>query len=199
VSLLFHEIHPDLSLQFAVWHLTEAESDLEALSGIKSPPRLKTPTRRLEYLAVRTLAVTLGINPASIAYKSTGQPYLIDDPRTISITHTKGYAALLLSEKNGTGIDMEASSDRVRRVRHKYMHQDEEALMPSTAIDETTALLLYWCAKEAVFKAIPEEGVDFKQDIRVDLNAGAASFIPTGKSFILKTWSAPDYVLVVCY
>lgn len=199
MSLLLHETRTNPSLQFAVWTIEESEEALELLCGIKAPSHLKTPTRRLEYLAVRTLAVKLGINPASIVYKPTGQPYLQGDSRTISITHTKGHAALLLSDQPGTGIDMEARSERVLRVKHKYMHPEEEALLLTVNMDETTGLLLHWCVKEAVFKAIPEEGIDFKQDIRVNIGSKTVTYVPTGKLFTLETWCTAAYALVVCY
>lgn len=199
MSLLLHESRNNPTLQVAVWSLTESEAELEARCGIKAPAQLKTPARRLEYLAIRALAVHLGLDPKNIAYKTSGQPFLTEDPRCISITHTKGYAALLLSDKQGTGIDMEARSDRVLRIRHKFMHPEEEALMASAGMDVATGLLLHWCVKEAVFKAIPEEGVDFRTDIRVDLSTNKATYVPTGKRFTLETWPAPDYILVVCY
>lgn len=199
MSLLLDQSTPDQHVRFAVWSLTETEAELETLTGLQAPTRLKTPSRRLEYLAVRALAVAFGLDPAAIGYKSTGQPYLSGDHRTISITHTKGYAALLLSDHPLVGIDMEARSDRALRIRHKFMHPEEETLMQAAGMDEVTGLLLHWCVKEAVFKAISEEGVDFKSDIRVDIGSNKATFVPTGKRFTLETWPAPAYVLVVCY
>jgi len=56
----------------------------------------------------------------------------------------------------------------VVKVRKKFIHPQEEAnLAGMKAEEETTALLLHWSAKEAIFKAIPDEGVDFINELRI--------------------------------
>lgn len=199
MSLLFLDTRQDLTLRFGVWRLSESEAELAVLCGLSAPAHLKVPARRLEYLGVRVLAVHMGLDPSRIAYRPTGQPYLVGDDRCISITHTKGYAGLLLSEQAGVGIDMEARSHRVFKIRQRFMHPEEVATLEADAPDEATGLLLHWCVKEAVFKAIPDEGVDFARDIRVDLGRKLAVHVPSGTVFLLEWQANPDYVLAVCH
>ena len=66
------------------------------------------PHRRLEWLAVRVLLFTLLGEERDIAYRPSGKPYLADGSYALSISHTKGYAAVVLGEPDSeVGIDIE--------------------------------------------------------------------------------------------
>lgn len=218
MSLLYVEQRD--ALAFGVWHITESESELEIASGCTAPARLTNPSRRLEYLAVRSLAVSMGINPAHIHYHPTGKPFLKGDTRAISLSHTKQYAAIVVGTNPLIGIDIEQCSERVERVRRKFMHPLEEAALEATSLDTLTGLLVHWCAKEAVFKAAPEVDIDFAKEIRVtciplvvplaevlqqvppESNsqcAGRVTFVRTQTVFQLEAWSTPAFVMVICH
>lgn len=163
---LMYTAHHD-AIRFGVWHITESENELEYLSGCTASAHASSPARRLEYLAVRSLMVSMDLDPETLAYQPSGKPYLRNTPGTISVSHTKNYAAIAFSEQSNVGIDIEQRSERVVRVRHKFMHPEEEDAVTKSAMDTSTALLVHWCAKEAVFKAVPEENIDFSHEIRV--------------------------------
>jgi 4'-phosphopantetheinyl transferase len=165
MSLLYRENRDALS--FGIWHMTETEAELENLSGCTAPTRLSNPSRKCEYLAIRALAVSMGLNPGKIDYLPSGKPFLKEDSRTISLSHTKKYAALLVADHPLVGIDIEQRTERVVRVRHKFMHPTEEEALVAAGLDTNTGLLMHWCAKEAVFKAVPEENIDFAREIRI--------------------------------
>ena len=87
-------------------------------------------TRKLEWLAVRVLLYTMLGEEKEIHYYSNGGPYLADGSFSISISHTKGYVAVLLSEPGKrVGIDIECYSERVRKVAHKFMREDEKKFL----------------------------------------------------------------------
>ena len=79
----------------AIWQITESEEDLMAplINGSalleEARGRFKAVNRRLEWLSVRRLMHELGIT-SPIAYHPSGRPYLEDDARHISISHTRG-------------------------------------------------------------------------------------------------------------
>ena len=61
-----------------------------------------------------------------IGYRSSGKPYLADGSASISISHTKGYVAVLLGgPEKEVGIDVECYGERVRKVAHKFVREDE--------------------------------------------------------------------------
>jgi len=224
MSLLY--VEQRVTLSFGIWHITEHESILETLSGCSAPAHVTNSARRLEYLAIRSLAKAMGISPSHIDYHPSGKPFLKDDSRAISLSHTKHYAALLVGENPLIGIDIEQRSNRVERVRHKFMHPLEEAALEAAGLDTSTGLLVHWCAKEAVFKAVPEKDIDFVGEIRVThlptirpiptvteitkvtkietqqpstAITGKVTFLRTHTSFQLEAWSSPDFVLVICH
>ena len=83
-----------------VWKIEESSDTLFSLleNGEEYLSQLEdihTEHRRREWLASRVLLQTLLGRPARIAYHPNGAPYLLDSSLYISISHTKGYAAIL--------------------------------------------------------------------------------------------------------
>lgn len=163
--------HTDSSCQWGVWKTDETLDELLAMLPSKDVylqgmQRFKAEYRRLEWLAVRVLLYTLLGEEKEIAYYPTGKPYLADASASISISHTKGYVAVVLGMPDKeVGIDIEQYGERVRRVAHKFMREDEEAsLFRGT---EIWSLLLHWSAKETMFKCMNASDVDFREHMRV--------------------------------
>ena len=77
----------------------------------------------------------------------------------ISVSHTKGYAALILSRNQEVAVDIEYFSDRVERISSKFLRKDENA-------SDLDSKLVHWCAKETVYKLFSEENLKF-DDMRV--------------------------------
>lgn len=100
--------------------------------------------RRLEKLATRALLFEM-TNSANLHFNhnDSGKPLL--EGYHVSVSHTKGMVALMLSKTREVAVDVEYESDRVGRIAHKFVNADET--MPSNL-----HLLLAWCAKEAIFK-----------------------------------------------
>ena len=103
-----------------------------------------SPARVLERIAVRVLLKTLLGKEKMISYQSNGKPYFEDRSVNISISHTKDYVAIILSQSPLLGIDIEYTSDRVKRIRSRFI-SDMEYIDPE---NETLHLLLHWSAKK---------------------------------------------------
>ncbi|MDR1543679.1 MAG: 4'-phosphopantetheinyl transferase superfamily protein [Prevotellaceae bacterium] len=121
--------------------------------------------RKLEYLATRVLLNTVLDDEKTIAYKLSGAPYLTDKSFNISIAHTGIYVTLILHPTRKVGIDIEKISDRAVRVQHKFLSQNEIDFVEKSS--ERTQLTLLWCAKEALYKIIDKEIIDFAEELRV--------------------------------
>ena len=100
------------------------------------------------------------------SYEPSGKPYLADNSYFISISHTKGYVAVILSEEKPVGIDIEQYSRRVHKVAHKYMREDEQFVPYGE--DDTWSLLLHWSAKEVMFKCMNTPEVDFREHLHIE-------------------------------
>lgn len=127
--------------------------------------RFAAPHRRAEWLSVRVLLYHLLKEEKEICYLPSGKPRLADDSYHISISHTRGYVAVILGH-TPVGIDIEQYGTRVRRVAGRFMRSDEQAL-PYRG-DDTWSLLLHWSAKEVMFKCLDAVEVDFCRDLQIE-------------------------------
>lgn len=89
-----------------------------------------------------------------IGHAASGQPLLRG--YHVGVTHTKGYAALMLSKSCDVACDIEHFSDRVERIKSKFLRKDEKS-------DDLDSLLVHWCGKETVYKLFPEDNLQFSQ------------------------------------
>lgn len=189
-----------------VWKIEESSGELLSLleqSAEYLPflQRMRTEKRRREWLASRVLLKELAGQELSIAYHEDGAPYLPDSPFSISISHTDGFAAVQLQEQ-AVGVDIEYRSNRVIKIRSRFMSPEEYASID--ADHEAEHLLIYWCAKEALFKLIREQDVDFIKHLHVEpfaySSSGEIKVLETRtserRSFTLNYEVFPDYVLV---
>lgn len=106
-----------------------------------------------------------------------GAPFLVGETGRISITHTGRFMAVatlpdtpevdlsVFSERAAMGIDAErADREQTLRVRNKFLSDDEQQMIDK---DDVKKNVMAWTAKEALYKAAMQEGLDFKNDIRI--------------------------------
>lgn len=161
--------HKETSFLWGVWRMDESLSDIEAaLAGSdlweQAMQNFTASHRRQEWLSVRLLLFHLLGEHKEICYHSSGSPFLADGSFHISISHTKGYVAVILG-KQPVGIDIEQYGQRVHKVAHKYIREDEIAATYHE--DDTWSLLLHWSAKEVMFKCLDVAEVDFRKHLQV--------------------------------
>lgn len=161
-------------VRVAVWHLTEDYEELLSLLPdaddvqTEAEDRFSSEKRILEWTAVRVLLYTILDRQVHISYDEQGAPLLPDyEGLDISISHTKGYVAIALSESSYVGVDVEQIEEveegemsRVEKVRSRFVANDEYA-------ESVIGLLLHWSAKESAFKLLGRENVDFLEDLKI--------------------------------
>lgn len=194
----------DKDVIWGIWKIEEATDDLLALLTDKSYTRgISSEKRLVEQTAVRVLLKALAEEEKVIGYSSNGKPYLTDGSYMISISHTKGYAAVVLSASGRVGVDIERFSEKVKKVRSKYV-SDKEFVDQD---DEIIYLLLLWSGKETIYKALGLVGLDFKEDLfieKFDLSTSgffmAREFF-SGESinFKIQYLVEQDYVFTLTY
>lgn len=159
------------SCRWGIWKTSESLEELLDLLPHKEKYRtairqFAADSRKKEWLAVRVLLYAMLGEEKEIAYLSGGKPYLADRSASISISHTKGYVAVLLGEiGKEVGIDIEYYGERVCKVAHKFMREDEKATFFRGT--ETWSLLLHWSAKETMFKCMNASDVDFREHLHI--------------------------------
>ena len=110
-------------------------------------------TRRFGFLAGATLG-----------HHANGAPFLNTDRKiNISISHCRSGACIALSDvSQNFGIDIEDSSDKLARVKSKFISECEEKIIDSDM------LLWAWTIKEAVYKAAGTPGLSLRDGITIE-------------------------------
>lgn len=186
-----------------VWKISETINALLSLLNRNEAEILQNSnigeSRLLEKAATRLLLNELTHKEVQIAYNSNGKPYLINYCENISISHTKGYAAIILSKSAHIGIDIEYISDRVERIRSRFI-SNNEYINPDCSVIH---LLLHWSAKETIYKALSMEGIDLRKDFHIEKFEPQQSGIFTAHEYFSKDnldfriqyFISDDYVL----
>lgn len=110
--------------------------------------------RRREVLAVRMLLDEMIGTNVDLLHDESGCPYL-SNGMNIGISHTKGFASVIVSPGRKVAVDVEYMSERVRKVAARMLRTDESA-------DTLLGLLLHWCVKETLYKLYSDEHLALK-------------------------------------
>ncbi|MBP5693356.1 MAG: 4-phosphopantetheinyl transferase family protein [Bacteroidales bacterium] len=168
----------------AVWEITESERELLDILAKDEEDRdeeleeialYKSEQARRERLSVLALVQTLFEEPVHIGHHENGAPYIENDSTRISITHTNRFAAVIIHPSEEVGIDIESIKRDFTAVEKRALSPEErDDLMdkeeddPEKMEERNTQLAIYWCAKEALYKRMGRNNVDFSEDMEVD-------------------------------
>jgi 4'-phosphopantetheinyl transferase len=165
---VIHREHITGDSELALWKVTESNDELISLLNKKGKypdiPFFRNPSRLAEWLAARALLAELGVKQR-VGYDEHGKPHLEGAGLYLSISHSHGFIAVIISKKNRVGIDIEQTGDRIHRVSHKFVNESEKAWLPE--INNTLHLYVIWGAKECAFKIYGYGSVDFKDHLEV--------------------------------
>ena len=123
----------------------------------------RSERRSVELRAVELiLSELLGESTPRRGYDPLGRPILLDYPdRSLSISHTEGHAAVLLTPSpDGTpGVDIETYRPQLYEVASRYLHPDEwERVLATSPLTELQLRSLLWSAKETAYKVFNPQG-----------------------------------------
>ncbi len=168
---LTKDLDDDAHSRLGVWHITESEAELKALSSIPSDELeeisfIKSESLRKQKLAVRALLDAMFEEKVYLSHHDNGKPYIENNATNISITHTEKYVAVILNDLDDVGIDCESLDRDFSAVEKKALSEDEIEDLDDDHRNEQLAI--YWCAKEAVYKKMSQYKVDFAEQIEID-------------------------------
>lgn len=156
------------------------------------------PKRELEKAGSRVLLTQLlGTTGFILDYHSTKKPFLKDRTEHISISHSHNKLAIIINEKENTGIDIELLRDKVIKIKHKFLSDSEMEF----ANEDVDKLITIWAAKEAMYKVYGLKELDFKKNLFVEKFEGAVIFgkIDNGnfkKQYRLVSENIDEYKMV---
>lgn len=167
---LFYTHNINETTRLAVWYITEPEAFFRQ---IHLPVReISHPHKRLQHLAGRFLLRLLDPEfPVNKIRLDGRRPYLPDNSWFFSISHCGDYAATILSSTMPVGIDVELATPRLQWLEKKYLSENEQQLIRSSAIEWPLLkkLTSCWSAKESMFKWYARGRVDFKKDMSIEI------------------------------
>ena len=190
-----------------VWELTESADALkEQLNLIESDQilfeKIVSDKRKLEFLGIRIALKTLLGKEIQIVYDQEGKPHLSDNSYQISVSHSNEWIAVVAHPNRKVGIDIECPTDKILKLYTRFLSLTEQTELSNGK--DVKQLLLAWSAKEALYKIIGKEAIDFATQLRIfpfevkssgEINA---QHIPDHSTFHLQYQQNERYTLVYC-
>ena len=179
----------DNKAEIAVWQVTETEEELLNITSVPNDELeeislFRNESQRKQKLAVRALINEMFEEKMYLNHHDNGKPYLENCATNISITHTDKYVAVITHEEEEVGIDIESLDRDFSAVEKKALSEDEIDDLEDEKKNEQLAI--YWCAKEAIFKRMSQNRVDFAEQIEVE------KFRPKGEGELEATFIHKD-------
>jgi 4'-phosphopantetheinyl transferase len=150
------------------WKITENTGDLEMQCKSKSIVVHNDFTLEARYqqsMVTRLLHAEL-FPDTILSYLPTGKP-VVDNEKFISISHS-GDIVVMMRSQYACGVDIEKIHERVGKVRHKFLNDEELALNIHSSKEILTQ---YWTAKEAMFKVHGTDTIFMRNNIFVKLHS----------------------------
>lgn len=152
-------------------------------------------TKGKQYLINELLDKVVIIN-----YDINGKPHLSDDLRHISISHSHDKIAIIINNDEKTGIDIELIRDKVLKIKYKFLTESELI----NAENDPEKLLIYWGAKESLYKIYGLKEVDFIKNLYINpfiknhsgTIVGNINMPNFNKSYELAYLKIEEYILV---
>ena len=155
--------------EISIWEISEDEDELRKLCSpipndeLEELQIIKSESRRKEKLAVRALLNEMFPEKLYLGHHDNGRPYLQNCAIEISITHCSKYVAIISHPELGVGIDIESIDRDLSKVEKRVLSEEEQDDLSDR--NTNLQLAIYWCAKEAIYKRMSRNGVDFAEQI----------------------------------
>jgi len=203
----FYQQNINETAHLAIWSIQEPAAFFETDVQLAVP--IANEERRTQHLAVRLLFKLMmpEADLSQLVLADNGKPYLLGIPFHFSFSHCKGYAACAVDDQP-IGIDIEIIHPRILKVAHKFLNDQEKAMIAQLdEKDQLNQMAFLWAAKEAMYKQYEQLGIDFAKDFNIlELTQGDRGMVSAeivhkeNKIMVhLDYHFGTDYVCVTCY
>ena len=152
--------------RLAVWEITETPEQLADGLLVATPENFAKYTRNIHWLASRRLIQEMLNLTGPVLEKDVyGKPYIKGSKVKISMSHAGKYAAAMVSKKHLVGCDIEQLNEKIHRVTHKFVREDERACFIEG--HETEAAYMIWSSKESLFKLYGRKEIHFLHNLMI--------------------------------
>jgi len=188
-----------------IFELTESIDELYKqldFVNIDEFSRIVSEKRKSEYLAVRVAMKKMLGSEKIIIYDSDGKPALSDESFQISISHSANWIAVMAHPTRSVGIDIEVPTEKMKKLYKRFLSETEQKELSNG--EHLNKLMLAWSAKEALYKIIGMEAVDFAKQLRIypfevkETGTFIGEHIPTKQQYKIQYIQNQDFVLAYC-
>ena len=192
-----------------VWEITQSIDEL--VSGFEDFTlfavdfeKINSDKRKLEFLGTRWLLKILLEKEINVQYTADGKPYLNNESYHISLSHSGKWMAVMIHPTKHVGIDIECPTDKIQKVYKRFLSETEQAELSGGKDIDIKQLQIAWSAKEALYKIIGKEAVDFANQLRLlpfevqKEGQITAQHITTNTVYQLTYTQTAAYTLVYC-
>ena len=182
---LYKSIRVNDFTKVLVWKIEESLEDLTHGIELTNPSKkrvnaMKSAIHQRGFMSIRQLLKQAGYEDADVYYDVFGKPHL-KDKNYISITHSFSFTAIIISENNPVGIDIEKQRDKIVKIAHKFTPIEEyNTIANHEAL--VSKLTIVWGAKESLYKIYGKKKLRFLHHIYIE----DFSFIDTKTTGVIK-------------
>lgn len=204
--MIYSTLHTE-GASVLIWQITETEADLiQLLSNYEVYASefklLKSNKRKFEFLVARVALNTLAGCEVVVRYSPEGKPFCENNSLHMSISHSGAWVAVISHPSCLVGVDIEVPTNRFLKLYQRFLNKSEQnSLFDATDLRKVQ---LAWSAKEALYKIIGNEALNFDNqlevlDFTVDFE-GSFKGIHTvsGKEYTLYYSTNKAFNLVYC-
>jgi len=166
---VFYQQTIDRHTKLGIWKIEETEQFF--LETVPLQNEITHPHKRLQHLAGRYLLRYLfpDFPFESIRIADTRKPFLENEAYHFSISHCGDFAAAIVSSDKRVGVDVEIFSDKIWRVKDKFINKIEETTInrfaPHNHLLKYVTLL--WSCKESIFKWYGSGQLEFRKHMQM--------------------------------
>lgn len=178
---------------WAVWEVTETEEELVTVlpPGDQCPEDIRFHLKRIEWSAgrhlLRHLFLEAGLDYQGLLKDPSGKPYAVGSSVQVALSNSFPFIAAQIHPIRPVGIDLEKPRKNLPRVLDRILTPLER----KDAGSDPKKMLVYWCAKEAMFKINGKRNLIFSRDLQI------APFVRSGNGTIEGSISTEGQVLPV--
>ena len=192
-----------------IWGLTESVDSLISVFHFSVNEKTEfqkfmLKKRQTEFLSTRLLLQQLLGEKTEISYQESGRPQIKNSAKNISISHSADLVAIFISN-NLIGVDVEIASRNIDKVVNRFLHPRELEWI-AEAENKQFLKMLFWCAKEAIYKCACHPGIQFDTQIfifpfeysKTDVFKGKVTFQNIEKNYNLWYFKYENNIVVYC-
>lgn len=190
-----------------VWEISQSIDEL--VSGFEDFTlfaadfeKINSDKRKLEFLGTRWLLKILLGKETNVLYTDEGKPYLNNGSYHISLSHSGKWMAVMIHPTKQVGIDIECPTDKIQKVYKRFLSETEQ--LELSGGKDIKQLQIAWSAKEALYKIIGKEAIDFANQLQLlpfevqKEGRITAQHITTNTVYQLTYTQTAAYTLVYC-